>query len=383
MRWDFVIIGATGMQGKIASRDLLQRGYSVVLCGRNKKRVEETLKRFKKTKFVELELDDYKKIVKTIKDSGADVVLNCAEGDWNFEVAKACAEAGVNSLDLGSEIWMTKKQLALHNDLKKKGLVHITGCGSVPGVGNVMLRHAAPDFDTMDTIDVGFSWNSNIKKFVVPFSIISIIEEFTENATNVERGKFVKTRPMNTIFDNKDEFIGDEKRFCVRHPETYTFYNYFKHKGLKTVRFFAGFPLHSFNRIDALIELGLGSKEPIMYKGMPIKPIEFVSEVLKELKTPEGYKEKEDLWVTIEGKKDGRHKRVKMQCLVPTLKGWEFAGCNIDTGLTASIMATMIKKGIITEKGSFAPEAIVPPTAFFDELAKRKMFVYQNGKRIN
>ena len=72
-----------------------------------------------------------------------------------------------------------------------------------------------------------------------------------------------------------------------------------------------------------------------------------------------------------------------MQCVVPTLKGWESAGCNIDTGMTVSIMAEMIKKGIIDEKVSFAPEAAVPPMPFFKELAKKKMIVYHKGKRIN
>jgi saccharopine dehydrogenase-like NADP-dependent oxidoreductase len=72
-----------------------------------------------------------------------------------------------------------------------------------------------------------------------------------------------------------------------------------------------------------------------------------------------------------------------MECLVPTLKGWEDAGCNIDTGMPASILAQMIKKEIITEKGSFAPEAVVPPEPFFKELRARKMDVLENGKIIN
>ena len=72
-----------------------------------------------------------------------------------------------------------------------------------------------------------------------------------------------------------------------------------------------------------------------------------------------------------------------MECIVPTLKGWEDAGCNIDTGMPASIMAQMVKNNVITERGSFAPEAIIPHQIFFQELKKRKMNVYENGKIIN
>ena len=61
----------------------------------------------------------------------------------------------------------------------------------------------------------------------------------------------------------------------------------------------------------------------------------------------------------------------------------EEAGCNIDTGMPASIMAQMILKKVITKPGSYSPEDIVPPAAFFKELRKRKLLVYENGKVIN
>ena len=42
----------------------------------------------------------------------------------------------------------------------------------------------------------------------------------------------------------------------------------------------------------------------------------------------------------------------------------------------------MIKEGIITKKGSFALEAIVPPEYFFKELKKKKI-IFENGRKIN
>ncbi len=383
MKYDFVVLGATGLQGKIVTKDLLENGYSVMLCGRDKSRIEHLLKRYKKTGFEYVDLRNIDHAAKIIKNSGADVAINCAEEDWDLNALKASTKADVHNVDLGSEIPMTRDQFAMHNILKKKGLVHITGCGSVPGIGNVMLRHAAEKFDTIDTVDLGYAWNSNIKKFVVPFSIQTILAEFTAPATNIENGKVLRITPLDTIKDYYDGYVGDEKLFCVRHPETYTFYRYFKHMGLKTVRFYAEFPPHSFEKVMAMLELGLGSKKEINFKGKKIKPVEFLTEVLKHIKTPKGYKEKEDLWVYIYGKKNGKKKTIKMNCVAPTLKGWEDAGCNIDTGMPASIMAQMVKKGMIKEKGCFAPEAVIPPQPFFKELAKRKMYVYENGKRIN
>lgn len=247
-----------------------------------------------------------------------------------------------------------------------------------------MLRYAADKFDKIDEIKVGFVWDSNIKKFVVPFSIQSIIEEFTDMAPVVINRRFIKRHPLKTIVETSNEELNRQKCFFVRHPETYTFYEYFKDKGVKNVKFYAGFPEHSFNKIVSMIELGFGSKKEIDFRGIKIKPVEFLTEVLKQMTIPEGYKERENLWVEITGVRDGVHKRILMECLVPTLEGWEDAGCNIDTGMPASIMAQMVKSGVIKDRGSFAPEGgIIPAAMFFNELGKRKMTVLENGVKIN
>jgi saccharopine dehydrogenase-like NADP-dependent oxidoreductase len=383
MVYDFVVMAATGMQGRIVTRDLLENGYSVLLCGRDKKRVQHLLTKYKKTAFEHVDARNIDHMIKIFKNSGAKVIVNCIEGDWNLNVLKAAIKAEMHSLDLGSEIPMTRDQFDLNNTLKNKNLIHITGCGSVPGIGNVMLNHAATKFDSLHSIELGFAWNSNIKKFVVPFSINSIIDEFTEPATNIKDGKFTKLRPLDTLIKKRESFVGKQDCMFVRHPETYTFYKYFKHKGLKNVRFYAEFPPHSFDVIKQLIDLGFGSHEKIFIDGAYVRPIDCLTQTLKNLKFPKGYKEKENLWLRLYGKYKGKNKKILIECIVGTNKGWEDAGCNIDTGMPASIIAQMIHKEIISEYGSFAPEVVVPPTPFFKELRKRNMFVYENGKKIN
>ena len=373
------------MQGRIVTRDLLDSGDSAMLCGRDEKRVQHLLNKHKsKTAFTYVELSDVDGTVKVIKNSGAKVVINAAEGDWNLNSLLACIKAGVHSIDLGSDIPMLKKQLALNNELKAKNLVHITGCGSVPGIGNVMLRYADEKFDKIDTVDVGFAWTSNMKKFVVPFSMESILEEFTMVAPYLHNHKTMRVRPTDSIVRVYHKGVGREDQFNVgHHPETYTFYKYCKKKGVKNIEFFAGFPDHSMSVIEMLVDLGFARDKPVKFKGIDIQPDEFLTELLKDLKFPKGYTETENLWVLMRGKSKGKGKEILMESIVPPLKGWEEAGCNIDTGMPASIMAQMILKKVITKPGSFSPEDIVPPEAFFKELKKRKMGVYENGKRIN
>ena len=385
MKYDFAVFGATGMQGRIATKDLLANKYSVLLCGRDKSRVEDLLKKHKnKTEFEHIDAENIKLMTRILKKHKIDVVVNCIEGDWNLNVLAACVKTKTNCVDLHTNIPETKKQFAMDSLLKRKNLISITGCGSVPGIGNVMLRYAAPKFDSFHTIKCGYDWKSNIKKFVVPFSILTITEEFLSPASVLRDGKIKKIKnPMDTLTICYPRNIGKQKCFDDEHQETYTFQHYYKNKGLKNVECFAGFPKHSFDRINTLIELGMASKEPIDFKGVKIRPIDFLTQVLKRIKVPKGYKETENLWLHVFGEKDGKKKEIKMECIIRTLNGWEEDYTNIDTGMPISIMAQMIKKGIVKEKGAFSPEGVIPTEYFFNELAKRKMRVYENGKQIN
>lgn len=385
MNYDFVVFGALGMQGKIVCRDLLEKGYFVLFLDREKPLNNDLLKHYKySSSFIRADVNNIEKIKRIIERSGANIVINCAEDDVNLQALKLCIEANVHSIDLGgSDIPMTKRQLKLDSVLKEKNLIHITGCGSVPGVGNVMLRYAAEKLDKIDTIEVGFAWDSNIKKFVVPFSIKSVTYEFTYPATILENGRFIKKSPMATIEERDHRVIGRQKCFLAAHQEPYTFYNFFRGKGLKNVRFYAGFPDHSFETIKTVIDLGLSKYKKIEFLKTKVMPIDFLTLVLRKLVHPRGYKEKECLWLKIYGKKGGEKKLIEMECIASTLDGWEDAGCNIDTGIPASIIAQMIKNGIIKESGSFAPEAVVPTKIFFEELAKKQMFIYENGSIIN
>lgn len=383
-KYDFFILGGAGMQGRIVAKDLLESGYSVAIADIDRVRAQRMVRKSSDIGFTYLDIRNSDLTITAIQRSGSRVVINCAEGNWNLDVFKACLKAGVHCIDLGSEVEMTIDQMGLDDEFRKKRLTAITGCGSVPGIGNVMLRYAARKFDTIDTIEVGFAWQSNIKRFVVPFSIESIIEEFTKPAPLIENGKWKTCTPLKTITMRNHRSVGKERVLIVRHPETYTFYHYYKNQGVKNVRFYAGFPPHSEEKIRSLVELGFGNTKPIKINGhgYEIIPLEFTTEILRRLKIPKGYREKENLWVELSGRKNGKKKNILMNCIVPTIKNWEDAGCNIDTGMPASIIAQMIWDKRIRKRGSFAPEAVVPERLFFKELKKRKMKLFENDKRL-
>lgn len=383
MRYDFAVVGANGMQGKIAARDLLESGYSVLLCANDDYGLEKILEHEK----AELSIIDIRKkdrLRRVLKNSGARVLVNCSLDDFNLEMSKLALDIGVHYIDLGSEGPMMYEQQKLSGAFAAKDLVGISGIGSTPGINNIMLRYIAPRFDTIKKVHLGFAWDSNMPVFVAPFSIDAIAYEFSEPATVFENGKFVEKSPEDTTgIDYHYRSIGKQRTCYTKHVEHHTFPQFLKDKGIEDVIVYSSFPPHSYNTIRRLLELGFLGKEEIEINGTSIRPLDFTTEVLRRIPIPEGYTEKEDIWLKVYGTKNGKKVTEEMDCIAGTLPGWEDAGCNIDTGFPTSILAQMIMRGEIAERGFFAPEFVVPPEPFFAELAKRKIFVYDNGKRVN
>lgn len=382
--YDFLVIGSSGMQGRIVVRDLLESGYKVCSADLYRDGSEKNLAQYPGAPFWFTDLRKYDNFKAFVKKIQAKVVINCAEGDWNHDVYRVCLEEGRHVIDLGSDIPVTKAQISMNSNFKNSDLVAITGCGSTPGINNIMLKYASQFFSEIDTIELGFAWDSNVKKFVVPFSIESIIEELTDPALVVENEKLIEKKPFDTEVVREFREIGSQKCYLVRHPETYTFIQDYKEYKPKNIRFYAGFPEHSLEVLRKIIELGLGEKELLTFEKTEIRPVDALSRVLTRLPKPENYTEKENLWVEISGKdKEESIKIMRMECIVSTLPGWVDAGCNIDTGLPASIIAQMILDGRISVRGSFAPDTAVPTDEFFKELKKKGMTIFQDGNAIN
>src|SRR3989338_8135205 len=108
-RYDFLIFGGTGLQGRICARDLLESGYSVALAGRDKSQIEKLLKNGR-AEFFHVDLRKDGEIIKAIKKSKADVVINCAELTFNLAIMKACLKMKKHCTDLGGLYYITKEQ---------------------------------------------------------------------------------------------------------------------------------------------------------------------------------------------------------------------------------------------------------------------------------
>lgn len=364
MKGDFCILGVNGLQGVIVAEKLLQDKHKIIGIDKYDTKVKG-LKTNSDFKFKNIDVADELIFSSFLTKLNCNIIINCCDMHLNTFVYKQCLQHKKHCIDLGSSIFDTKKQLKLNSQFNKNNIIGITGCGSVPGIGNIMVKHLLDIFGSFDTIHMGFAWDSNIKNFVIPFSLKSILEECTANPIYIKNNTLASAKPFEIVKHLDLTAVGKQLGFVVHHPETFTLFKNFNKLGVKNINFYASFPKHSMEKIKFLIDLGFSNHTPVQITSdVKISPIELLGPVTNSLVSPINYTETENLWVEVFFK----NTKTLMECIVPPISKWEHHGCNVDTGFPAAIIAQQIFNKTITKTGSFAPEEVITPKPFFKEL---------------
>ena len=128
-------------------------------------------------------------------------------------------------------------------------------------------------------------------------------------------------------------------------------------------------------KISLLAQLGLASREPLELQGETVRPFDLLVKVLNALPKPKNLcpQDVEVLRAVVKGTRRGRKKTVIVDAFFRSNPEWCFGAGDLDTGVPPSIVAQMIAKGAIKERGVLAPEQCVPVKEFLKELRKRRV----------
>ncbi len=394
----YVVLGGYGEMGKIASRDLAEtaKNSEIIIVGRDLLKADayaKYLAALQKTNGNKntvtaraADAKDKEKLATILK--GADVCVNCSQYSMNLEVMNACLKAGCHYLDLGGLYHMTLKQLKLHSQFKKKNLIAILGCGSTPGITNVMAGHGAKYFDKIHEIKVrfgGYDYTKYKWHFVVPYSMYTVFEEFSDKPALFTKGKMKFVEPVSN--QEKEIFpqpVGEVTCFATLHSELATFPISFNKKGIQECSFKLAFPEDFVHDVKFMIDTGMNSREPIEVGGRKIVPVDVTVKELSRF-TPDHagvlINDLEYVRVRISGKVKGKDSELTIDCLTKSDSHQGTASGGLDTGVPPSIIAQMIASREINEIGVLPPEICVPAQKFFEELKKRKMTIYETWKK--
>jgi len=307
---------------------------------------------------------------------GHAAAISCVNYWYNEMLAKAAIQAGTNFCDLGGNNAVVDAELALDADAKSAGVNVIPDCGLAPGMVAVLVAHGAKRFQQLDKVHIRVGGLPQHPKppldYQLVFSVEGLINEYIERARVIRGGKIVEVESMTEIesldfpapFGTMEAFQTSGGTSTL--PET--FLGKVRELDYKTIRYRG-----HCDKFKTMIDLGLCSSEPMTVDGATVKPRRVLGDLLvKNLP----HDEPDVVLVRVEFVGGGKRLRYDIIDYHDASTG--LSAMMRTTAFPASIVALMMARGQTTAKGALPQERCIPPEAFMDELAKRKIEVVQS-----
>jgi saccharopine dehydrogenase (NAD+, L-lysine-forming) len=330
---------------------------------------------------MKLDFTNQRLAVRALK--GSNCVLNCSWYEYNLKAMELALRLKAHYVDLGGLYHTTLKQLRGTDDFRRVKLIGVLGCGSTPGITNMMASRLAESFETIDTVgiyDGSYDPALSSEAFLPPFSIRTMLAEY-ELAAPVWKDGHIREVPAHSDPEEL-EFklpIGRVRAGSVIHSETATLPGYLKAKKIRNLFFKIAYPESVKRQLELLVGMGLSQDEPIRVNGTSVSPRHFVTALAQRsaLGASKGAAEKpadfEILRVRITGARHGR----------PLVKTWDceirpttiLSAGALGVGFAGAIAASMLLQGKVKiTAGVGAPEKILVEEEFFRQLKARKAF---------
>ncbi|MEM3069632.1 MAG: saccharopine dehydrogenase C-terminal domain-containing protein [Candidatus Bathyarchaeia archaeon] len=278
----------------------------------------------------------------------------------NVDAIWGCIEAKVHAVDLASAA--EKDWSDINSSALRAGVTVIPGCGVEPGLVDIL---AAYGMDMLDCVESVRIWCGGIPRDPKPPLDYKI----------VFGGPYLPLRPgvVKTIENGKETYV---KRYTLGEPICFegierplecfydgfpqTLYEIEKFKGVKncsemTVRY-AGY----CEKVNFLDNCGLLSRDPIMFEGKEIIPFEVFSRIIyPKVRLEEKERDITVFRVIVEGYKDGCETCYTFETVDHYDEVKDITSMAKTTSYTAAIVARMIGRGDITERGLVPPVRVI------------------------
>ena len=333
----------------------------------------------------QVDADDVKATIALLEKVKPHLVINMALPYQDLPIMDACLAAGVHYMDTANyepreEAKFTYKwQWPYHDRYKAKGLMAILGCGFDPGVSNIWCAHLAEShFDEIDTIDiVDCNDGSHGKAFATNFNPEINLREVTQRGKYWKAGHWIDIDPLSIACMVDYPQVGPRKSYLIYHEEEESLVQNIR--GLKQIRFWMTFSDNYIKHLEVLQNVGMTRIDPVMYKGHPVIPMEFLKELLPAPSSlGENYTGRTSIGVIARGRKGGRDKTAIIYNVCEHAECYRETGAqgvSYTTGVPPAVGAMMLFKGIWKapdgEKGGVFNVEQLPPKPFLDEVARQ------------
>jgi saccharopine dehydrogenase (NAD+, L-lysine forming) len=328
-------------------------------------------------------------VLKLIRETRADAVLNAVDPLFNVPIFDACFDAGVTYLDMAmtlsephperpfseTGVKLGDYQFERADAWAEKGLLALVGIGIEPGAADVFARFAADELFS-EIEEVGIRDGANLVvdgyDFAPTFSIWTTIEECLNPPVIWERSRgWYTTEPFSEpeVFDFP-EGIGPVECVNVEHEEVLLVPRWID---CSRVTFKYGLGDEFIDVLKTLHKLGLDSKQKIRVKGVEVAPRDVVAAALPDPATlGERMSGKTCAGALVSGVgKNGAPRRTYVYHVVDNERSMREYGSQAvvwQTAINPVVALELLAGGAWSGRGVLGPEAF-PPVPFLDLLA--------------
>jgi lysine 6-dehydrogenase len=375
-----LVIGA-GMMGSAMAYDLAHSNGvdSVLLADVNEERARSVAATIgKNVSPFRLDINYYDDVIELM--SKADAAIGATSYTHNVLLTKAAIEAGVHFCDLGGNMDVVDKQIALHEKALQANVTILPNCGLAPGMACVLAAGAAKEFSSVERIHIRVGGLPQHPQpplnYQLVFSAEGLINEYLEPAEVIRNGTIQHVESMIDV--EELEFpppFGTVEAFNTSggiSTLTRMFKGKVKELDYKTIRYKG-----HCEKFRTLLDLGFASSEPIMVGNNVKTAREFFEELLRR-KLPSNGPDVVLMRVTIHGSMNGTVRTLSYEMIDYNDTTTNHTSMMRTTAFPTSIIAQMIVNGTIHQRGVFPPEsaeADIPLEPFLAELKKRNIII--------
>jgi len=354
------VLGAAGTVGSVAVRDLVESPEvtEIIAFDINKSKLEKVKSQIKsrkiKTEF--LNVNDENTLIRALKN--VDVVANATYYKYVVQVTKAAIKAGTDYVDLGGLIYTSKKQLEFDKEAKDAGVSVVVCMGVSVGMTQVLAKYGANKLDQTHEIRVRCGTAELSRSIAGQFfySAETILDEISQNAYIYENGRYIEVPPFSG--EEKVKFLpplGEMTAYHCKHSEVATIP--LNIPGLKYLDYKLALSPETAKALKFFLEIGLTSQRPIKVKQREISPRDFLLKLVSA--APEvGQKNAIACKVELEGLKKNRKTKITYDICVEQYDKWGVSSVSYATAIPFSIVAQLLGKGEVKQKGILMPEQL-------------------------
>lgn len=379
-----VAVLGSGLMGKEVVRDLIKSRAvtDVGLADINVLRAEQVYDQFKsnKLKIFQVDAGNHHELVYFM--GKYDVVVNALFYSYNELVARAAIEVGVSAVDLGGHIGqITDRILKLKELAQAAQVTIIPDLGVAPGMINILAGYGTGKLDTTKSIKM-YVGGIPVKpdpplEYNHVFSMAGVFDHYTDPSVIIRNGLKQEVPSLSEIEPIYFDRFGPLEAFHTSGGTSTLSYSYpfLNELEYKTIRY----PGHA-EKFKLLVDLNLTRNDiEINMDGNKVKPREVFLKVLDPIVDLKNKADVVLLRVIVSGEKAGKETSNLYEMITYKDEKNEITAMARATATTISVVAQMIGGGLISKKGIYPPEQIVPGKEYINEMRKRGIIINESS----